>query len=151
MAFTRQLYDSCATKKLADEGTGVLSYLMDPTKYYNCNPCRVQTGIVAGNDVSLYIGNMVDLESELKGHTRANTHCPSGKYLPGTVIQGQTGKAQLVHLPECNIVKHKPRPTVSYKLDYPECPSAYPAYKASRSKPSRKHKELSGLSGFAKY
>jgi len=142
MAFTRQLDDPCAVKKRTEEATGILSYLMDPNKYYNCNPCRIELGTVGGNNVSLYDGNMVDLESDLSGRTRANTHCPSGHYLPGTVIQGvdvnkctpacsvdglpcgnaKCRKEKLVHLPECSLVHYKPRPTtVGYELNYPPC------------------------------
>jgi hypothetical protein len=142
MAFTRQLYGSCATKKQTEESTGVLSYLMDPNKYYNCNPCRIELGTVGGNNVSLYDGNMVDLESDLSGRTRVATHCPSGKYLPGTVVQstdsnkctpecGADGlpcgnakcrQEKLVHLPSCQIVQYAPRPNqVGYELKYQQC------------------------------
>lgn len=162
MAFTRQMYGTCATKKRTEESTGVLSYLMDPNKFYNCNPCRIELGTVGGNNVSLYEGNMVDLDSELSGRTRVQTHCPSGKYLPGTVIQSQDvnkctpdcgvdglpcGNAQcrqekLVHLPSCNIVQYKPRPDgVGYDLNYAPCatngytpPATAPAPKAKKSK-----------------
>lgn len=144
MAFTRQLYDTCATKKNTEEGTGVLSYLMDPNKFYNCNPCRIELGTVGGNNVSLYEGNMVDLESDLSGRTRVNTKCPSNKYLPGTIVQGRDSnectpesgvdglpcgnaadrKKKLIHLPACQIVQYKPRPeTVGYELNYPPCPT----------------------------
>lgn len=138
MAFTRQLYGSCATKKRTEESTGVLSYLMDPNKFYNCNPCRIELGTVGGNNVSLYDGNIVDLESDLSGRTRTNTHCPSGKYLPGTVVQSVDVKKcapgdveglpcgdfkdKLIHLPSCQIVQYKDRPDqVGYELSYPPC------------------------------
>lgn len=144
MSFTRQIYDTCATKKSTEEATGVLSYLMDPNKFYNCNPCRVEQGTVGGNNVSLYEGNIVDLESDLSGRTRVATKCPSNKFLPGTIIQGKDvnkctpdcgidglpcgnskcRKEKLVHLPACQIVQYKPRPeTVGYDLKYPPCAS----------------------------
>jgi hypothetical protein len=139
MAFTRQSYDTCATKKRTEEGTSVLSYLMDPNKYYNCNPCRIELGTVGGNNVSLYEGNIVDLESDLRGQTRTASHCPSSSFLPGTVVQGDGSnqcasssaagsrpakcqKEKLVHLPSCQIVQYNPRPkTVGYELNYPPC------------------------------
>lgn len=158
MAFTRQLYDSCATKKRTDEGTGVLSYLMDPNKFYNCNPCRIQLGTVGGNNVSLYEGNMVDLESDLSGRTRVASHCPSNHFLPGTIVQGKDvnsctpdcgmdglpcGKAEcrkekLLHLPECNLVNYKKRPdTIGYELNYPPCSSKKAPIKNKKVKKSR--------------
>lgn len=145
MAFTRQMYGNCATKKRTEASTSILSYLMDPNKHYNCNPCRIELGVVGGNDVSLYEGNMVDLSSELSGRTRKATDCPSGKFLPGTVIQGSVyndscspdcganglpcgsakcHKKHLVHLPGCSIVDYKPRVNdVGYELNYPPCAS----------------------------
>lgn len=125
MAFTRQLDDPGETKKRTAEATGVLSYIIDPTKYYNNNPCFIDKGIVSGNEVSLYKDNMVDLESDLTGRTRAQTRCPSGKFLPGTIVQGKrsckcglTGKgcnsanctkSALVHLPNCKMINYAPR------------------------------------------
>lgn len=144
MAFTRQLYGSCATKKQTEESTSAFSYIMDPNKYYNCQPCRVSFGVTGGNNVSLYEGNMVDLESDLSGRTRVASGCPSGKYLPGTVVQsvdhnncspdcGVDGlpcgnskcrQEKLVHLPECELIHYKPRPqTVGYELNFPTCPT----------------------------
>lgn len=159
MAFTRQLNDSCETKKRIEESTSVLSYLMDPNKHYNCNPCYIDR-IPAGNTVSLYGGNLVDLESDLSGRTRAATKCPSGKYLPGTIIQGsdvkQCGpecgadglpcgragcnKVNLVHLPECTMVQYKPRPNdVGYRLNYPSCPPANAIKHRAKKSKTRKN------------
>jgi hypothetical protein len=159
MAFTRQLYGSCATKKRTEESTGVLSYLMDPNKFYNCNPCRIGLGTVGGNNVSLYDGNIVDLESDLSGRTRQNTYCPSGKFLPGTVVQGSDvnkctpdcgvdglpcGNAKcrqekLIHLPSCDIVEYKPRPdTIGYELNYPPCSTKGYTPPAKKSKPKKR-------------
>lgn len=160
MAFTRQLYDSCSAKKRTEEGTGVLSYLMDPNKFYNCNPCRIELGVVGGNNVSLYDGNIVDLESDLRGQTRVASHCPSNKFLPGTIIQGsdvnqctpdecgvdglpcgdaKCRREKLVHLPSCQMVQYKPRAdNVGYKLKYPSCEAkAAPAKKSKKCKKMR--------------
>ena len=105
--------------------------MMDPNKYYNNNPCMIEQGIVGGNSVSLFSGNMVNLENDLTGRTRAKTRCPSGLYLPGTVIQGQVHancrhrnksiscslntancgctKKMLVDLPSCKLINYKDR------------------------------------------
>ena len=134
MAFTRQLDDPCERKKRTVEATGVLSYIIDPTKYYNDNPCLIDRGIIAGNSVSLYRDNMVDLESDLSGRTRAHSKCPGNKYLPGTVVQGKkscpcsmTGaqckkcaRENLVHLPLCKMIKYSPKVTdTGIRLNFP--------------------------------
>ena len=134
MAFTRIHDDECATKSRIDRSTGVLSHVLDPNKYYNCNPCRNELGTVGGNNVSLYGGNLVDLESDLRGQTRAASQCPANKYLPGTVVQAtdvnncslpqdkDCKQENLVHLPACNMIRYKPRPTtVGYELKFPPC------------------------------
>jgi hypothetical protein len=143
MSFSRLRYDPCDVKKTTEESVSILSYLLDPNKYYSCSPCRIELGLVAGNNVSLYDGNMVDLESDLTNRTRANTRCPSGKFLPGTIIQGrdvlpcnpmQCGRegipcgstqckgSRLVHLPSCRMFQYQPRPlTVGYRVQPDTC------------------------------
>jgi len=66
MSFNRPIYDPCAYDKRLDESTSVLSWQLDPSRYYNCNQCRIEFGLVGGNNVSLHKGNLVDLESELR-------------------------------------------------------------------------------------
>ena|SRR3989338_2963381 len=144
MSFTRGLYDVCNYDRRLDESTSVLTHLLDPSRYYNCNECRVQFGTVGGNTVSRYNGNMVDLESDLRGQTRILSDCPERKYQPGTVIQGQSSngcrpgcgtdglpcgslecrKDNLVHLPTCELIQYGPKiNNIGYKLQYPECPT----------------------------
>ena len=52
------------------------------TQIVNSNPQRHILGIVGGNEVSLIKGNMVDLESDLRGINIPNTFCPWKKYQP---------------------------------------------------------------------
>ena len=127
--FTRLKDDTCAYQKQLTESTSTLSHLLDPSKYYNCHPCRINEGIVGGNTVSLYTGNLVDLESDLRGQTRYASKCPSLMFAPGTNVQGKSYgncpdncssknkgipcindcKKNLVHLPECTLIPQKPR------------------------------------------
>ncbi len=158
MSFNRLSYDRCAYDKRITEGTSVLSWVLDPNKYYNCNPCRVEFGLVGGNNVSNYIGNMVDLESDMRGQTRLASKCPETMFLPGTVIQGKvsngcspgcgtTGlpcgslscrKDPVKHLPACNIIDYAPRyDNVGYELVYPPCVSTV----KTRSKPKKEHRK----------
>jgi hypothetical protein len=80
--------------------SSTISYLLDPLKYYHPSPSFMHSDMSSGNAVSLYAGNMVNLESDLMGRTRANTKCCAGKYLPGTVIQGVdiNRRPKMVHL-----------------------------------------------------
>ncbi len=85
---------------MATSRKSTTSYLLDPLKYYHPYPTFMQSDMSSGNAVSLYAGNMVNLESDLTGRTRAHTKCCAGKYLPGTVIQSvDTSKhPKMMHL-----------------------------------------------------
>jgi hypothetical protein len=85
------IYDSCAYNSELEQSVAPLSYILDPIRYENCNKCRMEVGIVGGTAVSHISGNLVDLENDLRGQNRPNTHCPSYKYIPpqGQVIQGK--------------------------------------------------------------
>lgn len=50
------------------------------TTYIHAAPKRHILGLVGGNEVSVIKGNMVDLESDLRGITLPNTFCPWRKY-----------------------------------------------------------------------
>lgn len=63
-----------------------MSYYTFPDKYNNRNASMIN-GLLGGNNVSLYNGSMVDLESELKGQTRSLSRCH--KYEP-TYLTSQT-------------------------------------------------------------
>ena len=132
MSFNRAIYDPCAYNKRLDESTSVLTYNLDPNKFYNCNQCRINFGIVSGNDVSLTTSNLVDLESELRNQTRLYSLCPEKKFLPGCAsCESNVGlpngsvcckKEAKFDLPECNMIQYKPRiNNVGYELNYPSC------------------------------
>jgi hypothetical protein len=57
-------------------------YSMIPQKFYHPNASRNALGLVGGNEVSMATGNLVDLESDLRGVTRDLSNCPSRKYQP---------------------------------------------------------------------
>ena len=52
------------------------------TEYISPEPRRHILGVVGGNEVSVAAGNLVDLESDLKGINLPNTFCPWRKYQP---------------------------------------------------------------------
>ena|SRR3989338_8210862 len=136
MSFNRPIYDPCAYSKQLGESTSVLSYVLNPDRYYNCNECRIAFGIVGGNEVSRTTGNLVDLESELRNQTRLYSHCPARKFLPQCQTpcpSSDTGlpcgpvrchRESYHHLPTCQMIQYKPRPNnVGYHVNYPACPS----------------------------
>lgn len=130
MSYNRAIYDPCAYGKRLDESTSVLSWNLDPNKFYNCNDCRIEFGVVGGNNVSRTKGNLVDLESELRNQTRLYSHCPGRKYIPNCApnliskdglpcgsVAGR--KEDLCHLRSCNMIDYKPRQdNIGYELNY---------------------------------
>jgi hypothetical protein len=87
----RLIYDNCAYTKALGESVAPINYLLDPVKYEHCHKCRIDLGVVGGVAVSHITGNMVDLENDLRGQNRPNTHCPAFKYLPSSEpwVQGK--------------------------------------------------------------
>lgn len=57
-------------------------YTYEVTQFINPTPQRHILGLVGGNEVSLIKGNMVDLESDLRGINIPNTFCPWRQYQP---------------------------------------------------------------------
>ena len=80
MSFNRLTYDTCAYKHSLAESVGTLSWVLDPSRFENCNKCRIEFGTVGGTNVSHIKGNLVDLETELRGTTRLQSKCPTLKY-----------------------------------------------------------------------
>lgn len=124
MSSNRLIYDTNEAKKILDRSTTQLSYVINPIKYESNKKCRMELGIVAGQDVSTIRGNMVDLESDLLGVTRPPTQrheCSSRLYQPtkGSQIKIQkrvpNQEAKViditpVHLPCCQMFKYKKAP-----------------------------------------
>jgi|UniRef100_A0A6C0J7L0 hypothetical protein len=61
------IYDKCFLDAKVKEYNDSLNYALYDGKYYNSSKCRMELGLVGGNNVSLYSGNLVDLESNLLG------------------------------------------------------------------------------------
>ena len=57
-------------------------YVYLTSQFVNPNPKRHILGLVGGNEASLIKGNMVDLESDLRGINIPNTFCPWKQYQP---------------------------------------------------------------------
>lgn len=87
----------------------------------NQDPKRHILGIVGGNEVSPIQGNMVDLESDLRGINIPNTFCPWRQYQPpaanATNIQRSNWKGDVkidtkpMHLPAYQMWAYPGMPT----------------------------------------
>ena len=136
MSFNRLSYDTCAYKHSLAESVGTLSWVLDSSRFENCNKCRVEFGVVGGTNVSHIKGNLVDLETDLRGQTRRTTKCPTKLYqspcpngdmnngkpgpihIPGDASQTErTIDTQMLHLPSCQMIRYKPTPLPG-KLDF---------------------------------
>jgi len=67
-----------AANRVADTIAG--GYTQIPQKFYHPNASRNALGLVGGNEVSITSGNLVDVESDLRGTTRDLSNCPSRKF-----------------------------------------------------------------------
>ena len=121
MSSNRLIYDQCAYKKRMQESTGSYSYSMYQGKYDNSSKCRIELGQVGGNGVSLYSGNLVDLESDLRGQSRPASLCPSKKFHPECTVPSNgrcslglpcAPNNNLVHQKSCQMVTYPPTPQV---------------------------------------
>lgn len=106
----RLTYDSCAYQQNLNQSVAPLSYVLDPIKYNHCDKCRMEVGTVGGTAVSHVSGNLVDLENDLRGQNRPNTHCPEYKWVPpaGHVVQGKEYIKPVCHPPVDLSMRHLP-------------------------------------------
>jgi hypothetical protein len=129
MSFNRLRYDTCAYQQELTESVGTLAYVLDPNRFENCNKCRMEFGIVGGTAVSHAKGNLVDLESDLRGTTRLQSKCPTLKYQnpcpegnmttcqPKEIViranpsnSGRVIDTTPQHLSACQMIRYKPIP-----------------------------------------
>ena len=89
MSSNRLIYDTATYKNKLLENTNSINYSLYTGKYNNSAKCRIEFGLVGGNGVSLYSGNLVDLESDLRGQTRKASLAPSEKYHPKCINNGK--------------------------------------------------------------
>jgi len=93
----------------AKENEQKYTYLV--TEYISPAPKRHILGLVGGNEVSVAEGNVVDVESDLRGINLPNTFAPWRKYQPPPKDQ--------------KVIK---RDNVKIKLDIDVAPTHLPAY-----------------------
>jgi len=70
------------------QSAGMFAYTQMPVKFENPNKCRNALGLVGGSEVSNISGNLVDLESDLRGITRVQSKCIARQYQPACPLGG---------------------------------------------------------------
>lgn len=63
-----------------------------PSQYVHVEPKRHVLGLIGGNEASLIAGNMVDLESDLRGINIPNTFAPWRQYQAPTATSVASGQ-----------------------------------------------------------
>ena len=117
MSSNRLVYDKCAYKKAVQESTDPLNYMLYTGKFERNNQCMISRGVVGGNNVSVWAGNMVDLESNLMGVDRRASLCPKNQYHPMCKNDGKLGlpsgtydcQGNLVPKPMCDMIQYRAR------------------------------------------
>ena len=116
MSFNHLNDDHCTYSRRLKENMTILNYTFSPDRYTHENKCRHELGLVGGTAVSHASGNLVDLESDLRGQTRFVTKCAQRQYLPpapGKPITNDKTKpidVSRLHLPACQMISYKSVP-----------------------------------------
>ena len=106
-------------------------YTQIPQKFYHPNASRNALGLIGGNEVSIASGNLVDVESDLRGATRDLSNCPNRQFQASSCAQGICPPNQLVFTERATgklrTVSTAPRhlPTTQY-VSYPGVPAPEP-------------------------
>lgn len=69
MSFNHLNVDPCTYAKTLSMNADALGYMLDMNKFEHQQKCRHELGLVGGTAVSHSKGNLVDLESDLRGQT----------------------------------------------------------------------------------
>lgn len=126
MSFNHLSSDTCTYNRHVTGNMSILDYVLSPFRFEHKNKCRHELGVVGGPAVSHVSGNMVDLESELRGQTRFATKCITKQYQP--VAQGdyiRNDKTEPIstkanHLPSCQMISY-PSVPLPGAMTLPRC------------------------------
>lgn len=121
MSFNRLHDDACTARRQVTQSASILGYILNPMRFEHKNKCRHELGLVGGTAVSHVQGNLVDLESELRGQTRLATMCATKQHLPAHVKPASSASVitndktppistKMEHLPRCQMISYKAVP-----------------------------------------
>jgi len=126
MSFNHLTYDECSYAKKLGENANTLMYMLDNNKFEHEQKCRHELGIVGGTAVSHSKGNLVDLESDLRGQTRLMSMCASRQWMPtpegGLIVNEKTTpiNTAMQHLPSCQMIRYRSVP-LPPAMNLPRC------------------------------
>ena len=126
MSFNHLTTDHCTYKRHLRENVSILSYVLSPFRFEHESKCRHELGLVGGANVSHISGNMVDLESDLRGQTRYLTKCANHQHMPmhhgEPIVNDKTPpiSTSMLHLPGCQMISYKRMP-LPPSMDMPSC------------------------------
>ena len=152
MSSNRLKFDNCSYQENLTRNNGQLSYLLDTVKFDNCSKCRIELGSVGGTAVSQIVGNLVDLENDLRGQTRINSQCTIQKYTNPCAGQAENCQPDRIytdgtrntatsidtskrHLTPCQMVRYKPVP-ISPPIALQGCNAITSAITSASSQPN---------------
>lgn len=112
MSFNHLSSDAVTYARELQRSSTTLSYLLDPINYENGKKRRHEFGLVGGAEVSQIKGNLVDLESELRGQTRYMSMCADQQWQPNETNLIKNDKTPAIntekrHLPAFQMIPHK--------------------------------------------
>lgn len=107
MSFNRLKYDTCSLVQENKTNVSTLGYLLSPLPFEHGNKCRHEFGLVGGTAVSHIQGNLVDMESDLRGQTRAASRCAAARFQPAKNFEPEQPTQ---HLGACQMIPYKKIP-----------------------------------------
>lgn len=119
MSFNRLSYDKSHYIKDINENTNVLKYIINENRYEHPSKCRHELGIHGGAVISRVQGNLVDMESELRGITRnlavnmSDTIKPLDDEFMILNDKTQPIDTRKLHLPSCQMIDYNAVPMAS--------------------------------------
>jgi hypothetical protein len=72
--------DATTYRRQLAESANILDWVLDQAAHENAHKCRHELGLVGGTAVSHVQGNLVDLDSELRGQTRFLSKCAARQH-----------------------------------------------------------------------
>lgn len=126
MSFNNLTYDSCTYSRHLKESVSILGYVLSPFRYEHSNKCRHELGLVGGTAVSHVKGNLVDLESDLRGQTRFITKCAQKQWHPlkpgEKIVNDKTPPIDTnrLHLKGCQMLSYREVP-IPQGINYDRC------------------------------
>jgi hypothetical protein len=116
MSFNRTKYDTCSYTQDLKSNVNTLGHILAPYRYEHKDKCIHQLGFVGGTAVSHIQGNLVDLDSELRGQTRILSKCQTNLYKPvgedKMIVNDKTQPidTNMSHLPSCQSIMYRSIP-----------------------------------------